>query len=132
MYDISPNLTNIRSLNLFEQPMIKEQTLIRMISLNPNLQSLCVNALEISQLLLAQLIDGPIMLKRLSIYGCSLPKEDLEWFLQQLKSTNTEMVVYTSIDELQNEALIQKSDNWFMQENLDIFSLWQMATDAST
>lgn len=102
-----------------------------MIELNSHLKSLCINTLEISREFLAALIKGPISLKRLSIYSCLLQKEDVEWFLKELKSTNQTMIIYTSITVLDEDKLIQKSDNWFMQEQLDIFSLWEMATVGS-
>jgi hypothetical protein len=116
---------------MFEQPLIKESTLIRMIELNPQLQSLCINTLEVTKKFLEQLIELPISLKRLSVYSCPLKLEDIQWFIEELNRKNQEMIVYTSVNELKNQPLIQKSDSWFMDEKLDIFSLWEMASGSS-
>lgn len=119
--ELVPYLNNVESLNCFEQRHITEKTLIRLISCNPHLKSFCINGISITNEFLTHLLTTMHSIRSLSLVGCTLQPNDIVWFCDQLES---KMKVYVSNSDLPDLDGLIKSDSWFMDEGLDIFSLW--------
>jgi hypothetical protein len=100
---------------------------MKLITSCPDLLSICLNCTKITQIFLAHLINSHNSINYLSILDCELIyKDDLRWFFEQLDQEGRKFgKVYTGIKDLEHESLITR-DEWFIDEKLDIFSLWDM------
>lgn len=123
---IIPNLKKVKSLNLFEQRLISEATLMKLITWCPNLESICLNRTNITETFLEHLINFQNSINYLSIVGCEqIFESNLIWFLGHLDLEGKKVEkIYTDLDiPLHHESIVE-SDEWFIDEKLDIFSIW--------
>lgn len=57
---------------------------------------------------------------------------DLNWFLEQLEVIPTKIKsVYCGKDKLRESKYVINHDEWFIDEKLDIFSLWDKVVNQS-
>ncbi len=125
-----PLLCHVESINLYEQINISEKTLIKLVSRSKSLRSLCINGIPITHALLSLILDSPLPIKSLSIINCKVSNEDLAWFCDQLDIYRRSIIIYSDCTDVKS-ILIDNRDNWFMNEKLDIFSLWNIAVEGS-
>jgi hypothetical protein len=126
LLDIYPFLTSIQVLNLFEQPNLTEDCVVELFKHAKCIKSLCVNDVKVGAKFLQSIIQSQVELERLSIVDCQLiTKQDLTDFLKESRVKK----VYTECKLEPKPTKVMPSDMWFMDEHLDIFSLWDQATN---
>lgn len=141
MEEIIPHLTKVSVMNLFDQPNLTEKVFIKLLLSCPQLESLCLNSAKLSPAFLSRIIESPkTQLKRLSIVNCeNIKNEDVVWFCEQLVQCSKKFdVLYVSPPTPAKDTasvsedstsiyfypFVTTMDTWFMDEKLDIFSLW--------
>jgi hypothetical protein len=115
----------VQSINLFEQPNIKERTLMRLLVACTELRSICLNGAEISTLLLTQILENSkSKLCSLSLHATNLKKEDIEWFCDQLDMVGNPLEkMYINVpDQNLTQPYVITNDSWFVDEELVIES----------
>ncbi|KAI8894864.1 hypothetical protein BC833DRAFT_623560 [Globomyces pollinis-pini] len=126
--ELIPYLSNIRTLNLFDQVLITEKNIIKLISTNPQLQSLSLNGCTISITLLSYISITNNSINSLSICDCPLKLVDVLWFCDELETGRKKIDrVYSNLEGLPIRKPLVPHDHWFMHQGLDIFSLWSKA-----
>ena len=121
--ELRPFMKNIRVLNLTGQMYLTSNHITETVmSFCSNLESLCLNSTSITRNSLTSILQKP--LKSLSIMGCALiQSNDVD---EILDSNYKIKKLYSKSNSSKHSNLITSGD-WFVDQQLDIFSLWAKA-----
>lgn len=122
---ISPilyNLNNVKVLNMFGQCNISPSILTDFIKSEASrkLESLCLNHVPLELEFLGVFLTGDVYIQRLSIVECGIRQEDIKAWLEDPRLALQKIYCSTKIAH----PRVCESDGWFMDESLDIHSLW--------
>ena len=137
--ELMPSLKNIKVLNLHGHESITCQTMQDFWRLGyaNNLQSLCLNKLHLDNTFLQQLVavstsEPNTSLQKLSVFGCG----SISFDGIQENILNNQPALFPALKTVYTETLphdsasppfVETYDSWFMDEELDILSMWSRA-----
>jgi hypothetical protein len=119
LQQLVPFLKDVKTLNLFDQKLLYERTLIKCLS--RNLESICLNGCMVGVPLLTHILHTRTNLRYLSLVEATkMGSEEMRWFVDELKQNQRSIKIYSSFD-VQG---VRNQDEWFLEMGLDIFKMW--------
>ena len=126
LMELQPYLKFVQVLNLTHQTQLSDDCILQTMASCPQLKAFCLNSTSISPRLLYNATHP--CLQSLSITDCPLiTAPHVEAWYGQNRLSRLQKLYYTSAKHLKIPGLVTE-DVWFIDQQLDIFSLWARAS----